>query len=137
MFKKDQDRSTGRPTMMQVNPGITSVNLSRAPLATEGEKSPGPSHINPWRSVEEREIVEELVRRRQERQDDQLFKTVGADLQESGGVDHPLHENRNADEPAFGWQRVEDDVFDLPALDEDDPFGVSVISPFSGEGPRF
>jgi hypothetical protein len=60
---------------MQCNPGITTPNLTAEPLGTEGELTEGPDHINPYRSVQEREIVEQYKRKRREREDSRLWKS--------------------------------------------------------------
>ena len=65
----------GRPTLMQVNPGITEPNLTSHPLGFESEMSAGPSDINPYRSAQEAEMVEEIERKQRERRDGKLFKT--------------------------------------------------------------
>lgn len=46
--------------------GITEPNFSRDPLGTEGEMSIGPDDINPYRSPEEREMVEQIKRKERE-----------------------------------------------------------------------
>jgi len=42
-FKREQQTHGGSP-----GNGMTIKNLSRGPLATEGEATPGPDHINPY-----------------------------------------------------------------------------------------
>ena len=42
--------------------GITSVKLSRMPLATEGEATPGPDDWNPYDELEDRRELREFER---------------------------------------------------------------------------
>ena len=71
------------------NDGITSVKLSRAPLATEGEATPGPDDWNPYDELQDRRELREFERelnrgrrrdRRKARQPDRQERDVLDDL---------------------------------------------------------
>jgi len=117
--------NNNRPTLMKTTVGITHPRLSRHLLATEAEASEGPNHINPHRSVREREIVEQYKRKRREREDDQLWKSgmdeaqVEVDPPEPG-VDFVIRDPTAGDDP-FAFDDVDSDSFDLPTLDFDGP----------------
>lgn len=69
--------------LMHCSPGVTEPMLTAEPLGTEGEMTPGPDDINPYRSLDERRAVEETIqqqrqRARQKRPDGELLETVGA-----------------------------------------------------------
>lgn len=127
-----------RPTLMQTSPGITQKRLTADPLGLESEMSNGPDNLNPYRSVQEREMVEEIERKEREREDSQLFKTsLGAS--DTGGVDHPLHSNTNVDDPTAGPDPfLFDDLQpDLPTFGGSDPFGLEALDPANNKGPQF
>ena len=111
-----------RPTLMKTTPGITTPNLTLEPLGTEGELSEGPDHINPHRSVQEREIVEQYKRKRREREDSELWKSgldeaqVEVDPPEPG-VDFVIRDPTAGDDP-FAFDDAEPE---LPTLDFDGP----------------
>lgn len=54
--------------------GISPVKMSREPLATEGEATPGPDDYNPFEERETQELMRE-----QPRNDGELFPTVPAE----------------------------------------------------------
>jgi hypothetical protein len=124
---------------MLTSPGITQKRLSAEPLATESEASAGPSHLNPYRSVREAELVEEIERKERQRQDSQLFKTGTSDGGGTGGVDHPLQSNSNVDDPTGGSDPFAFDDIDpqLPAFGDSDPFGLEALDPMNDKGPQF
>ena len=132
----------GRPTLMLTSPGITEKRLSAEPLATESEATAGPSHLNPYRSVAEAELVEAIEEKERQRQDDQLFKTSNG-ASDTGGVAHPLHSNSNVDDPTTDPDPfLFDDLNpELPAFGDGgsdlDLFGTESISPFNSDGPEF
>jgi hypothetical protein len=109
-----------RPTLMKTTPGITAPNLTLEPLGTEGELSEGPDHINPHRSVQEREIVEQYKRKRREREDDQLWKS-GMDI-DPESVEWVAAVGSPVEGPdPFAFDDIDSDSFDLPTLDFEGP----------------
>jgi len=116
-----------RLTLMQTTPGITCKRFTADPLGTEGEMTAGPDDQNPYRSADEREIVEayEKKERQQRAGDLQLFKTSTKHATDTGGISHPLHTNSEVTDPTAGDDPfVFDDLgggFDLPGLEENAP----------------
>lgn len=95
---------------MQTTPGITEPRLTKDPLGTEGELTPGPDDINPFRSVEEAEIVEEIEQKERERlYEGDTFRppevTVGPKLEPTKGND------------PFAFDDISGSGFELPWLD--------------------
>jgi len=131
--------NTGRPTLMLTTPGITEKKLTANPLGLESEMTAGPSDVNPYRSVQERELVERIKEKERQRADAQLFKTGDNSGGDTGGVSHPLHSNSNVDEPTEGQDPfLFDDLNpELPAFGDSDPFGLEALSPFNDDGPQF
>lgn len=120
-----ENNQNGRPTLMQVNIGMTTPNLSAEPLGTEGELSPGDDRANPYRSVQEAEYVEEVERKERERRDDELFKTGNP----TGGSDPFLFDDIG-----------ESEGFGLPGFGEPqdvDLLGVSNFDPSNDNGPMW
>jgi hypothetical protein len=128
----EKDRIEGRATLMHVTAGITEPNLSAEPLATEAEATTGPNHINPYRSEEERRIVEEIERVEREQQDDELYKTGSPEIETRGPRDSPL-----LDPPgAFGT----DVTADLPGPEFgelEETIEMPEFDPFEYDGPQF
>jgi len=125
MFGNDESDEDSRPTLMQTTPGTTCKRFCRNPLGTEGELTSGPDGANPYRSAEEREVVEQYQEkeRRQRAGDVQLFKTSNKRAEDTGGISHPMHTNSTVDDPTAGDDPfVFDDLggFDLPTFDEQD-----------------
>jgi hypothetical protein len=78
--------------------------------------------MNPYRSAEEREVVEAYreKERVQRTGDVQLFKTSTKDATDTGGVSHPMHTNSTVNDPTEGNDPfVFDDLggFELPTFD--------------------
>lgn len=131
-----------RPTIMRTTAGITAPNLTLEPLGTEGELSEGPDHLNPHRSVQEREIVEQYKRKRREREDSELWKS-GMDIDPESvewvatvespveGLEKLMTSSSSAsvatvESPVegpdpFAFDDIDSDSFDLPTLDFDGP----------------
>jgi hypothetical protein len=105
---------------MRANVGITEPNLSVDPLMTEGEATPGPAEINPYNSVEEAEIVEQIEQKRRERanRDDQIVRTTPVKPSFLPTFESPT----KGDDP-FIFDDVEDEVDDvgLPFMDSSAP----------------
>jgi len=128
------DSDDSRPTLMQTTPGTTCKRFCRNPLGSEGEMTSGPDDMNPYRSADEREVVEQYrEKERAQRQGDlQLFKTSDKSAEDTGGISHPMHTNSTVDDPTQGSDPfVFDDVggFELPGFDS--------ASPFNDKGPQF
>lgn len=105
---------------MKTTPGITTPNLTAEPLGTEGELSEGPDHLNPHRSVQEKEAVERYKRKRREREDDQLWKS-GMDIDTESVEWVASVENPVEGPDPFAFDDIDRDTFDLPTLDFDSP----------------
>lgn len=90
--------------IMQTSPGVTIPKITREPLGTEGELTPGPDDINPYNSIEEKEAVKEIKRRRE----------IDLDTGKDFGFDmiNPL---RGGDPYAF--DDISKSGFDLPWMD--------------------
>jgi len=107
--------------LMGTTPGITEKRFTADPLGTEGELSPGPDDKNPFRSAEEREIVEAYRAKAKEQE-----KGDG-DLYETSGVVLPFASNTNESPTAGNDPFVFDDVGEevdkvsLPFLENDGP----------------
>jgi len=106
---------------MKTTVGITAPNLTLEPLGTEGELSEGPDHINPHRSVQEKEAVERYKRKRREREDGKLWKS-GMDIDPDSiewvaTVESPTE----GDGDPFAFDDIDSDSFDLPTLDFEGP----------------
>lgn len=83
-FKRESLSHGGSP-----GNGITPMAMSREPLATEGEATPGPDDVNPY---DEREFQEAMrVRNPTEGEDDPYtFDDIGDGLESlGGGIDFP------------------------------------------------
>jgi hypothetical protein len=120
-----ENNQNGRPTLMLTTPGITSKRFCRNPLGTEGEMSPGDDRANPYRSVEEREYVEEVERKEKERQDSELFKTGNP----VGGESDP-----------FTFDDLGSSTFDLPEFGQPqdvDLLGIEAFDPMNDKGPMW
>jgi hypothetical protein len=115
-----------RPALMQTTPGITRKRFCRDPLGTEAEMTSGPADMNPFRSAEEREIVEAYKEkeRQQVESDVDLMAEEGVSLP----FDEPAHDPTEGADP-FAFDDVEMGTFELPGFDN--------IDPFNNEGPRF
>jgi len=114
--------NNNRPTIMETTVGITFPRLSREPLMTEGEATPGDDRANPYRSVEEREYVERVRQKRQVREDSRLWKSGLDDAQvevdpPEPGVDFVIRDPTAGDDP-FAFDDAQPD---LPTLDFDGP----------------
>jgi hypothetical protein len=78
------------PPLMQTTPGITETRFTQDPLGTEGELTPGPDGANPFRSADEREVVEAYkAKAEQQRQDSELFQTSGIVLPFAQEIESP------------------------------------------------
>jgi hypothetical protein len=107
--------------LMHCTPGITKPALTAELLGTEGEMTPGPDEMNPYRSPEERAAVEETMQRQQtptrsEPPDSELLDTVG--------VTPMGHPTRGDDPYVFDDASEEVDRLQLPilAVDQPEPF---------------
>jgi hypothetical protein len=112
-----------RPTIMKTTVGVTFPRLSREPLMTEGEATPGDDRANPYRSVEEREYVERVRAKERERRDGQLWKSGLDDAQvevdpPEPGVDFIIRDPTAGENDPFAFDDAEPD---LPTLDFDGP----------------
>lgn len=101
------DEFHGLPPFMQTSPGLTIANISSEPLATEGEATPGPDDINPYRSEEERQMVDQIRQQATQRQESELTKTVGF------GTETRIQENDR-----YGEEDVQEGMHDVTL-----PFG--------------
>lgn len=90
---------------MRTTPGITSVNMSRLPLATEGEMTPGDPSLNPYEDPDAREEVERIREKERIQREGQKF------LDEARTGIGPLGE------PPGAWGT--DVEADLPAVEID------------------
>jgi hypothetical protein len=105
---------------MRVTVGITEPNFTQDPLGTEGEMSVGPDSINPFRSAEEAEIIEQIKQKEREKaqQEDAIVRTtpVNADFL-------PTFESPTEGNDPFVFDDVEDEVDDvgLPFMDSSAP----------------
>ena len=106
--------------LMHTSPGITEPNITRHPIGTEGEMTKGPDRVNPFRSVEEAEIVEEIERKERERakRDDTMLRTVPKENPAFGTLGNPL-----AGDDPFVFDDVEGEVdrLELPFADSEAP----------------
>ena len=106
---------------MGTTPGITEKRFTQDPLGTEGELSPGPDDANPFRSAEEREIVEAYRAKAKEQE------KADGDLYETSGVVLPFASNTNENPTEGNDPFVFDDVgattddVSLPFLENDGP----------------
>lgn len=107
-FHYRADIDHGHP-LMSASPGITEPNLTAEPLGTEGEMTPGPDHINPFRSEEERQIVEDIERQIELRRGGER-EPVGGELQETIGM-RPLGNPTEGDDP-FVFDDLGSDIDD-------------------------
>lgn len=55
------------PRLMVPTPGFTPKKFAKLPIASEGEATPGPDSVNPFRSEQERREIEEILQMREER----------------------------------------------------------------------
>jgi hypothetical protein len=64
--------------LMQATPGLTYPNITKEPLGTEGELTPGPDDLNPFEDPEAAERIQALQqkRERQRANKGELVKTV-------------------------------------------------------------
>lgn len=96
---------------MMTTPGITEKEFTKDPLGTEGELSLGPNDANPWRSIDEKEIVEDYKERlRQDRSEQPELVKV------------PLSDPTEGNDP-FVFDDVAGEVGDvqLPFMENDGP----------------
>jgi hypothetical protein len=105
---------------MKASVGITEPNFTQDPLGTEGEMSVGPDSINPFRSAEEAEIIEQIKQKEREKaqQEDAIVRTtpVNADFL-------PTFESPTEGDDPFIFDDVSDEVDDvsLPFMDSSAP----------------
>lgn len=110
------------PPLMMTTPGITQMEFTKDPLGTEAELTSGPNDMNPFRSADEREVVEAY--KDKERQ--QLESDV--DLMAEEGVSLPFDQtvqDPTAGDDPFVFDDVGSGVMDLRL-----PFAQS-------DGPQF
>jgi len=81
-FTEPKPKHTGMdlPPLMQATPGITEKRFTADPLGTEGELTPGPDDANPFRSADEREIVDAYKAKQAEYEKADLHRTTGIQL---------------------------------------------------------
>lgn len=105
---------------MRVTVGITEPNFTTDPLGTEGEMSIGPDSINPYRSAEEAEIIEQIEQKEREKaqREDTIVRTTPVEPSFLPSFESPT----KGDDP-FVFDDVEDEVDDvsLPFSDSPDP----------------
>jgi hypothetical protein len=108
------------PPLMQTTPGITKMEFTQDPLGTEAELTSGPNDMNPFRSADEREVVEAYKAKEREQQ------ASDVDLMAEEGVSLPF-DNTVEDPTAGNDPFVFDDVspmvnqLQLPFADADGP----------------
>jgi hypothetical protein len=110
------------PPLMLTTPGVTSMEFTAEPLGTEAELTSGPNTANPFRSAEEREIVEAYKAKEREQQ------ASDVDLMAEEGVSLPFDntvEDPTAGNDPFVFDDVSEGVMDLRL-----PFAQS-------DGPQF
>jgi hypothetical protein len=98
--------------------GMTPMPMSRNPIATEGEATPGPDDVNPYDELEYERFKERMkTERRRDRRESPKMRLMGGG---QGGMDpNPT----NGDDPYFfddvadDLEEVETDGFGLPGLD--------------------
>jgi len=107
------------PPLMQTTPGFTEKRFTANPLGDEGECSPGPNEANPYRSADEREVVEAYqAKAEQQERDNGLFQTSGLVLPFADQPDSPT----KGDDPfVFDDVGGEVDELRLPFADSDGP----------------
>ena len=76
---------------MMTTPGITAKRFCRCPLGTEGELSPGPDELNPHRSIDEKELVEDYKQREREHKRQGPYEPDAIMLPGLGAID-PLND---------------------------------------------
>lgn len=97
------------PPLMVCTPGVTRKRFTLEPLGSEGEMTPGPDDSNPFRSAEEREIVEAYRAKEAEQ------KARGVDTNDT--ITLPFD--------------------DVNPTSGDDPFAFDDVDPLQMSGPRF
>jgi len=109
------------PPLMQTTPGFTQKRFTAEPLGSEGELTPGPDDANPYRSADEREVVEAYqAKAEQQERENGTYQTSGLVLPFAQEPDSPTKGN----DPF---------VFDDVGKEVD-----KVRLPFSGnDGPQF
>lgn len=108
------------PPLMQTTPGITQMEFTAEPLGTEGELTSGPNDANPFRSAEEREIVEayKAKERQQLESDVDLMAEEGVSLP----FDEPSHDPTSGNDPfVFDDVGAEVNQLQLPFAQNDAP----------------
>jgi len=103
---------------MRCTVGITEPNFTTDPLGTEGEMTIGPDEINPFRSAEEAEIIEQIERKERERanQEDSIVRTTPVEPAFLPSFESPT----TGDDP-FVFDDVEDEVDDVSLPFADSP----------------
>jgi len=105
---------------MRVTVGITEPNFTEDPLGTEGEMSIGPDSINPYRSAEEAEIIDQIKQKEREKaqQENAIVRTTPVEPAFLPSFESPT----TGDDP-FTFDSVEDEVDDvsLPFMDSKAP----------------
>jgi hypothetical protein len=108
------------PPLMLTTPGVTEKVFTKDPLGMESEMTSGPPDANPFRSAEEREIVEAYKAKEREQQ------AADVDLMAEEGVSLPFDntvEDPTAGNDPFVFDDVGSGVMDLrlPFADSNGP----------------
>jgi len=107
------------PPLMQTTPGFTEQRFTKNPLGDEGEFSPGPNEANPYRSADEREVVEAYqAKAEQQERENGTYQTSGLVLPFADQPDSPTEGN---DPFVFDDVGEEVDKVSLPFLENDGP----------------
>jgi len=105
---------------MKASVGITEPNFTQDPLGTEGEMSIGPDEVNPYRSAQEAEIIEQIEQKEREKaqREDSIVRTTPVEPSFLPSFESPT----KGDDP-FVFDDVNDEVDDvgLPFMDSSAP----------------